>query len=212
MNVYITGKQLCEKYKMLPIELLDLVSNTGLQPLTSTRRPIPPPDIKKIRHASMSIMDAEVIVGFRLNKHPAFCIEEIEKQRGNLETWRGFNFDNCVGGLFFNEDERITILKNLASDETLYLIDEVKELIKAPKKGKRITKKATHDQKSKAAVQKYAFKVWHKEKREITKTKLIEEILAKDVSLTISGEPYAYSTIENWLTNIKNGKVKSPFS
>lgn len=238
---YISGKTVIVKYNLNPHVLLRLVCVTDLQPYDTEWKPICPPDIVKLQEINAiqcEEVDRELIMFklsyendprslapyrreefFRKNsdfKSAAECIEDLEKRRDGLATWKGFDFRNIPRGIEFSADEKNQIISMLAGEDVLFDEKAVKAAIdfvqgNEPKNG---TKK-----KMKTIAQVWAHIIWYKRGCKTIGVKdLSEEISAqgfkKDIIFEhpIGGEkkPKSPSTIEkNWIAGIKdneNGK------
>ena len=214
MSSYISGKQLCKKHKFQAIELLTHISETGLQPRSITGQPIPPPDVVKIKQVQMGIdldnPQKNSVISLSLN--PTVCLEEIENERGNLDTWEGFGFENCIGGLIFHEAEKMTIINRLASDEVLFSVNEVGEKAKAQKKKKPRQLYTEHNQAIKLKCQKFAYRAWHEDRMRLTVDEMADLTLEKGIATKPNGKEYKFETIKEWISGIKTGSKKPPFT
>ena len=218
MSKFMSGSQLCKKLKLQPIELLHFISETGLQPLSTTGQPIRPPDVDKIKRAMMSInLDNSTLSGGCIGLKDSYVsLDEIKEQRGDLVSWRGFDFGNCVGGLIFFENEKVDIIKRLASDEVLFLSVDVNEKFKSSKKKRPTPTFTKRNQKSKLICQNYAYEQWWVNKRRLTKNEMIKEIQDKKLVFKKIAEdgkkcPLEDGTIDGYLSGIKTGLKKPPF-
>ena len=98
-----------------------------------------------------------------LDAHPYVLIDEINAMRGDLTTWRGFDFDDCVGSLRFDEIEKCEILDYLSSDEVMFQEDSA--FPKQSNDWERRQPYTEHNQTTKRKCRKFVFNTWKKERK-----------------------------------------------
>ena len=216
MSKYISGKELLKRLKLKPIELLSHIAETGIQPLTKTGKPIPPPDVRKINSISMSVGEDRYNTPWasiplpHLNAHPYELIDKVHKMRGDLNTWQGFDFNDCIGGLQFDETEKTEILDLVTSDEVMFLKDSVFTK-KSYGKGRR-QPFTEHNQAKKKECRKFAYDTWKKERKSGVDAKkmtsvsaMVRLLITKEIAIRSDGYSYSDKQISRWISGIQRG-------
>ena len=150
----------------------------------------------------------------RLDAHPYELIDEINAIRGNLTTWRGFEFNNCVGKLRFDDIEKCEILDFISSDEVMFLEDSA--FPKRSNGGGRRQPYTEHNQEAKQKCRKFAFDTWKKErtsgvdKKQMTSLNdMVRLLVEEEIAIRTDGNAYTDKQIGIWISGIKTG-TKDP--
>jgi hypothetical protein len=145
--MHISGKRYIEKHNIEPIDLLQLITQ-GLipPPLDQAGDPIPPPDVRKCaafrhRRADWAGWGADVPIaaspGYDLDIER--YLAAVKKERGSLNSWKGFKFESLPPALSFTKAERIEEITRLASDAMFFVCEE-------PDKKAKIVCSVDHEQ------------------------------------------------------------------